>query len=127
MVIKSMFYLKGSEIMIIEDFVRKAKIVRVVDGDTIDVIVDMGFRRYSEERLRINRINAPEIRGISKFDGQISKEFVESLLPIGTEIFIQSFKGDAFGRWLAEVYFIKDDVQINLSDLMLELGYAVLY
>ena len=115
--------------MIEETYVRNATVRKVVDGDTIEVVVDMGFRRYSVERLRVSRINTPEVRGEQRIEGLASKDFVVKLLPEGTKIVIQSSKGDAFGRWIAEVYYIDGatNEQVNLSDLLLSKGLAKVY
>lgn len=111
-----------------DEYIRKATVRNIVDGDTLDVMVDMGFRRFSVERVRIMRINTPEIKGVEREEGLKSKAYVESVIPVGTEVVIQSFKGDAFGRWLAEILYTNEEGdQVNLSDELLRLGYAVEY
>ena len=49
--------------MLRDNYTRVAEVQKIVDGDTIDVLVYCGFRRYSSERLRLARINIPEVRG----------------------------------------------------------------
>lgn len=46
--------------MLRDNYTRVAEVQKIVDGDTIDVLVYCGFRRYSSERLRLARINTPE-------------------------------------------------------------------
>lgn len=58
--------------MFTDNYTRKAIVKRIIDGDTLDVLVDCGFRRFSYERLRFNRINTPEIRGEEREDGLVA-------------------------------------------------------
>ena len=114
--------------MFTDNYTRRAIVKRIIDGDTLDVLVDCGFRRFSYERLRLNRINTPEIRGEEREDGLVAKSFVEELLPVGTEIHMTSVKEDSFGRWLAEVYYtVGTDIQCNLSDTLLFNNLAEIY
>ena len=112
-----------------DNYIRKAEVLRVVDGDTIMVSVDCGFRRFSHEMIRLNRIDTQEIRWIDKIYGLIAKDFVVDCLEIGSTIYIKTYKGDAFGRWLAEVYFHDEETDewINLNDVLLDNGLAVIY
>lgn len=114
--------------MVTDSYTRIATVRRIVDGDTLDVMVDCGFRRYSIERLRLARINTPETRGEERQAGLVSKSFVEAALPIGSRIALVSTKEDAFGRWLSEVYYL-DEMQVeqNLSDALLANGLAETY
>jgi len=111
--------------MIQDTYIRKAKILRVIDGDTIDLDVDLGYRRHTIERVELNRINAPELKGDDRSKGLEAKAFIESLLPVGTEVTIQSYKTKSFGKWLVELYYIGENgEQLNLSDTLVEKGYA---
>lgn len=114
--------------MIKDNYTRRAVVRRVIDGDTIEVCVDGGYQRYSTERVRILRADTPEIRGAEREFGLISKKYVEEQLPVGSEIVLVSRKGDSFGRWLAEVYYINElGEQVNLSDVLLNNGLAELF
>ena len=61
--------------MLRDNYTRVAEVQKIVDGDTIDVLVYCGFRRYSSERLRLSRINTPEVRGEERESGLVSKAF----------------------------------------------------
>lgn len=80
-------------------FLYKGTILLAVDGDTLDVRVDLGFRIFHEMRLRIYGVNTPE-RGQPGYS-----EARDFLLPfVGKEAIITSHKPqDKYGRWLAEV------------------------
>ena len=98
------------------EFVYRAIVRRVIDGDTLDVDIDMGFRAWRmRERLRLMGINTPEIRGAERVAGIAAKAYVESRLPPGTEIIIKTAPDpDAFGRWLAWVWVNGDLLNIEL-------------
>ena len=83
----------------------RAIVKRVIDGDTLDVMIDQGFRNYREERLRVLGIDTPELsRGNdeSKALGLRAKNRVEELCG-DAEVIIRTEKGDSFGRWLATI------------------------
>ncbi len=95
---------------------------RIVDADTLDLDVDMGFRAWRiRERFRLAGINAPEMRGPQRAAGQAAKAYLESMLPIGAPVVIESAKDpDVFGRWIARVW-------LNgtcLNDALVAAGHA---
>ena len=55
-------------------WVYRARLVKVIDGDTIDVYLDAGFHGYREERLRLLGVNAPEVHGSTKTAGSVSTQ-----------------------------------------------------
>lgn len=79
----------------------KATVVRVVDGDTVYLKVDCGFRFSYEGPFRLLGLDAPEITGPEKEEGLRWKAGLEALLPVGTVLPCQTLKPDSFGRWLA--------------------------
>lgn len=85
---------------------------RVIDGDTIEATIDLGFNTFRKEKLRLARINAPEIRTDS---GQVSKSHLSEILD-GKSIRIQTIKDkeDKYGRYIAEVWVDSD----NVNDMM---------
>jgi micrococcal nuclease len=113
--------------IIVDNYIRKATVVNVVDGDTIDLDIDLGFYTTIRQRIRLLRINTPEIFGEEKPQGLISKAYVTDKL-LGKEVFFMTVKTDSFKRWLAEVWY-KDETgaQININDELVEKGLAVPY
>lgn len=97
-------------------------IARVVDGDTVDVIIDLGLSVYHHTRMRLARINAPETRGAERLHGLASKHYLQTQIE-GQEVLIQTIKDrkGKFGRYIAEVF---DAEGVNINDLMVENGYA---
>jgi micrococcal nuclease len=99
-------------------FTYNATLERVIDGDTIDVTLDLGFKIYSKQRIRLARINAPEMK---TQEGEEAKTSLVRILPVGTELIISTKKTDIYGRYIGEVT-LND---INLNDRLVELGQAV--
>lgn len=90
---------------------------RVVDGDTVDVTIDLGFDVATRQRLRSNLIDAPEIRGAEKRRGQAAAARLTELLTaatsvrVRTEIDPRSRKNrEKYGRYLCDLWLTKDDV-----------------
>ena len=112
----------------------KCIIERVVDGDTVDVSIDLGFGVWlHNERVRILGIDAPETRTRDleeKAAGLDAKAFVAQLLPVGSEqvLISKAFEGK-FGRILGDfsIYYPKEDRQSTLSEVMLLEGHATVY
>lgn len=111
--------------MVLKDiYARNAKVVNIVDGDTFDGEVDLGFNVKLKERFRILGINAPEKYGTSKQEGMRSKQYLMDTM-LNKNIVLISNKMDGFRRYLAEVYITNaDGSQSKLGDLMLEAGMA---
>jgi micrococcal nuclease len=103
-------------------------ITRVVDGDTVDVDVDLGFGMiYKKQRVRMVAIDTPESRTRDleeKFYGKQSKYFLESLLK-DQKIQLVSHDNGKFGRILGELFV--DGVEISINQLMIDNHHAVPY
>jgi micrococcal nuclease len=101
----------------------KAKIINVVDGDTVDAEIDVGFKMKTIQRLRMNRINTREMHDKDEAKRALAiqaKQFTSKTL-LGKDVVLITSKSDAFGRWLAEI--VLDD--INFNNLLLENGLAL--
>jgi micrococcal nuclease len=110
----------------------KAKILKVLDGDTVDIDLDLGFNIVlSNQRVRMAGIDTPESRTVDKEEkirGTLSKKKLSEKLPIGSYVTIETQKSDnnddKFGRILA-VFILED--KTNLNQWMIDNNYAVLY
>lgn len=115
-----------------ELYVYKAKVVYIVDADTIDVVLDLGFDISLKSRIRLARINAYETRLGKKTTqeqkeiGLEAKQYVKDLLE-EKEILLKSNKDKTgkFGRYIAEIYYKKDNEEINLNDELVLKKFAV--
>ncbi len=88
-----------------------AKVIRWVDGDTLLCLIDLGFYTHKEERLRLARIDTPELRGAEKEEGKRVQKLVTEKFPPDTIIRVDSKKRDSYGRFIAELYY--EDKSIN--------------
>ena len=107
---------------------RVKKVTGVVDGDTIDVEIDLGFNVSYAQRVRLAGIDTPESRTTDKFEkslGLEAKEYLKSKLKDAKLIVIKTEKPDSsekYGRILGWLYVDGDTVSVN--DHMIEDGYA---
>lgn len=103
-----------------------ATVVRVVDGDTVDLNIQLGYRVSVRERIRLYGIDAPELTGENKVAGLISKAALENILASGRIVVHGGEREDSFGRWLADVAVYDTAGHVNtVSNMMLTGGYAV--
>ena len=102
------------------NYTYKAHVNRVVDGDTFDVTIDLGFRITTFQRLRLTGVDPPEIRGPERPEGLKVKAYVKRLIE-GKEVTIETFKQGKFGRYVAEVYLDNGE---KLSEHLLTKGMA---
>tara|TARA_Y100000592_G_scaffold16485_1_gene24513 strand:+ start:3355 stop:3687 length:333 start_codon:yes stop_codon:yes gene_type:complete len=105
----------------------RAKLIKIIDGDTIDVKIDLGFGISLKKRVRLFGINAPETRSKDsdeKKAGLASKRRLEAVLEASDGKFILKSKGvGKFGRCLGEI--LVDNVNIN--QLLIKEGLAEVY
>ena len=97
----------------------KGTIKKIVDGDTMDVMLDLGFNTFRLERLRLARINCPEM---GTPEGQTAKDTVKVFE--GLDVLISTKKTDKYGRYIAEVNITVDNVKFNISDMLVTKGFA---
>jgi micrococcal nuclease len=103
----------------VKEWIFPAIITNVVDGDTVDVQIDLGFGIWKETRIRLLDIDTPE-RGQEGF--QQAKEYLEKYK--GEEIKLISHRKGKFGRWLGELYDTIHTESINKRMINLGLGVA---
>jgi micrococcal nuclease len=103
-------------------------IPKVIDGDTLDVVFDVGFKIHTWERCRLLGIDAPESRTTDlkeKQYGIAAKQFVEDWLKRHPNLWGRTTKDDKYGRMLVEVF--ADGLSTPLNTLMITEGYAWAY
>lgn len=98
-----------------------AKIIKVIDGDTYDAIVDLDFELTIKIRIRLYGINCPETDFKNK-DGLASKVFAKKTL-LDKKVIINYLKRDSFGRCLCSIWIDEKD----FSGILLTEGYAIPY
>lgn len=100
----------------------KARITSVYDGDTVTADVDLGFRVWVRgEKLRLARIDAPEVRGSERPLGLISRDWLREKI-LGKDVLIRTIKDKRgkYGRYLVEIFL---DGR-NINDWLVEEGLA---
>ena len=117
----------------------KAIVERVVDGDTIDVIIDLGFKTWKKVRVRMEGINTPESRTRDleeKKRGLAAKDRLVEILELNNNECILQVSGvGKFGRAIASVFVTslsptRDDSSltlINVNQQLITEGHAVSY
>ncbi|GBC59169.1 nuclease [Desulfonema ishimotonii] len=110
-------------------FFYRAVVRSVYDGDTCTVDIDLGLGVWLHgEKLRLSRINAPELRGDERDAGLTSRDFLRKVI-LNREIRIQTVrdKKGKYGRFLADIWLFDEaqDKWLNVNDLLVEKGYAV--
>lgn len=105
----------------------KAEVKKIIDGDTLDIVIDLGFDTLRKTRVRLYGINTPESRTSNpeeKLLGLAAKEFVEQWIDKNKfQVKIQTIldKNEKYGRVLALVW---DDNDNCLNKEMISNGYA---
>jgi micrococcal nuclease len=97
-------------------YIYKAQLIRVVDGDTVDLISDLGFDTLKRERFRLYGIDAPEM---NTAEGKEAKAWLREVLQPLEAIYVQTLqhktkaKRDKYGRFLAVLYDDLSDIDAN--------------
>ena len=108
-------------------FIYNAKCLRVVDGDTVDATVDLGFDTWKKIRIRLVGINTPESRTRDleeKARGLAAKNFLIDLLKKHNNEFVLHSQGvGKYGRCLGNLFL----GEVNVNDLLINEGHAVEY
>ena len=107
---------------------RVKKVLRIVDGDTIDVDIDLGFDISYMQRVRLAGIDAPESRTTDKAEKVLGLEVKDKLkkaIDAATNIVIKTEKPDSsekYGRILGWVFL--DDNKVSINQTLIDEGYA---
>lgn len=102
----------------------KAEVIDVVDGDTVHADIDLGFDTHTHMTLRLNGIDAPEMK---TQEGKDAKEYLTLLLaPTHGNVTLKTVKDhrEKYGRYLATLY---GRGNMNLNETMVETGHAKRY
>lgn len=106
-----------------------AKIVRVIDGDTIEAMIDLGFNVSIKVPVRLYGIDTPETRTLNaeeKKAGLVSKERLKALLPEGKSFYLTSKKIEKYGRILGDIKLTQDS-ELTVSQTLIKEGLAKEY
>ena len=99
---------------------------RVVDGDTVDVIIDLGFDLKKKERVRLAGIDTPESRTRDleeKAMGLEAKDHLTGMLEGADRLIVRTEKDGKYGRMLGWFYK-NEEANHSINEVMIEQGYA---
>ena len=113
----------------------KIELVRVIDGDTIDAYIDLGFNIKVKKRIRFMGINTPESRTRDleeKAKGLAAKDRLKAILEGANTIQLVSHGVGKYGRVLGELHVDVVDgkehlTMVNVNELLIKEGHAVEY
>ncbi len=104
----------------------RAKVVSVYDGDTCRVDLDLGFGVWiRREKIRLARINAPELKGPERPRGLEARDYLRKLV-LNKNIILQTKKDrkGKYGRYLGELWLKVEEEWMNVNDLLVQQGLA---
>ena len=106
-----------------------AEIVRVVDGDTVDAMVDLGFNIFRKIRIRLYGINTPETRTRDleeKKRGLAAKDrLIEILTTTNNRVVLESHGVGKYGRCIGELWY--DDNELSIQQQLILEGHGERY
>lgn len=107
----------------------KAKVKRIVNGDTIDVVIDLGFKITTNQRIRLQGINTPETYNVKKDSEEYKKGMVAKLFVIqriesnNNEVIIETEKDTGkYGRYIGTIWMADSETSLNAE--LVEKGLA---
>ena len=104
---------------------------RAIDGDTLELHLELGLDIITKQIVRLKGLNAPEMKGYTYNAGVEAKHWLDINLELATTIYCRTFKAkrgtkkDKYGRYLAVLYV--DDNPVSINDKMIAEGYAKPY
>lgn len=117
-------------------FQYEATVIRIVDGDTLWLNVDLGFKIHYEIDVRLADVNTPEVvkYGVSGISDP-AKAYVQQCVPPGSVCVVDISRPEKYGRWLARIYYqpgVSDRSKILanprvLNDELVQRGFAQRY
>lgn len=109
-----------------ENYVYKATVDSIYDGDTMTCTIDCGFGVHlAKQKVRLFGINTPEVRGSEKEEGKKSRDAVREKV-LGKDILLKTIKDKKgkYGRYLGIIYIQEGDKQVNINDWIIENNYG---
>lgn len=109
-------------------YYRLQQLTRVIDGDTVDAIIDLGFDTLVSKRIRLAGINTPEKHGATRQIGEEATSHLKALTVEFTNLHVHSEKIGKFGRVLGRLFGQSTDGRWHdLNQQMIDDGFALPY
>jgi len=107
-----------------DNYIRQAMVTRVLDGDTFEAEVNLGFTAMVRVRFRIRGVNTPETFRPSSPEererGLLATAFTQNLI-LGKTVAIQSYKMGAYARWEADIFLMEGQ---SVAELLKNAGHS---
>jgi len=104
-------------------FTYRARVLRVVDGDTLWMEIYLESKKWLKEKLRLRGLDVPEL---DTAEGKAARRFVEELIGKSVAVTITTTKPDKWDRYLSDVFLeTKSGQELFLNNLLLENGHAM--
>jgi micrococcal nuclease len=106
-----------------QDYVYNATVLDVYDADTCTLVIDLGFKVYIKEKVRLSGIDTPEIRTKNLMEKRAAlkaRDFVRKMI-LEKTVTISTRKEGKFGRYIADIFL---DTGTHLNTLLVKRGYA---
>lgn len=97
-------------------FIYRAKLLKVIDGDTVDLEIDLGFYVKMCDRFRLYGIDTPELNSTDpakREAARTARDELKSILGQHKEFTVKTYKREKFGRWLCEIFLPDREVSVN--------------
>lgn len=117
-------------------FQYEATVTRVIDGDTLELMIDLGFEVHCRATVRLAHVNTPDnlTYGLNGIEDP-AKDFIMSKIPPGAVCVVNISRKEKYGRWLAEVYYLPGSIERSeiatqgrqLNQELITAGLAVAY
>ena len=110
------------------DYTYRVTVDRVIDGDTVDVLIDVGFKTTVFKRLRLLDIDTEEIRDrdpLRREKARVAKARLQQILDEADRVYVQTFLDNTgkYGRLLAWIWTENNDVLTNVNVQLLDEGF----
>lgn len=108
----------------------KAKLVRVINGDTLDIEIDLGFDIIIKQRLKLYGIDTPDSRSTNvdiKQKGLDVRQRLMELLTTEFKVETMLNKRGKYGRILGKIYVIANGNEVCINELLVDEGLAIRY
>lgn len=102
------------------------EVVRVLDGDTVELRIDLGNRCWWQEHFRLYGIDTPEIHGETKAAGEAAANRLRELVANGVML-AETLKPDKYGRTLVRLTVMNDGWPVEVARLLISEGHGVAY
>lgn len=111
-------------------YLYKAHVTGIIDGDTLDLLIELGFYTLTRHRVRFAQIDAP---AAETREGRAAKTFVAEQLLAARTVVVKTIKTDTYGRFVVHLFVAPTETSIaecfvtgtHLNDLLVRKGHAV--